>query len=184
MNNQQQHPIQTAEARLHDGSSIEIEIHGQGPAILLPVNPHPIEGERAESMRQYGGDPALGLSLIQGLRDVFRVIAFDYEGLVLRDPKAETLTPDNIAADFLAVADAAKADRFAYYGYSWLATVGLQLALRTNRLTALVMGGFPPVEGPYQEMLKVTTAANVEAEGVRDPNDEWSTADLSKGQTQ
>jgi hypothetical protein len=50
------------------------------------------------------------------------------------------------------------------------------------------MGGYPPVDGPYEEMLLVTTAANAMAGG--DPStqaleeDEWSTAALSKDQTQ
>jgi len=83
-----------------------------------------------------------------------------YEGHVLSVPKPETLTPDNIARDFLAIADAVEADRFAYYGYSWLALSGLQLAIRTNRLTALIMGGYPPIGGPYQEMLRVTMATH------------------------
>src|SRR5579885_2762449 len=121
------------EATLHDGSTIEIEIHGAGPALLLPVNPQPVTGPLAEQMRQYGADPALGQSLIDGLRDVFRVVAFDYEGQCLRIPKPDTLTPANIASDLLAVADAARVDRFAYYGYSWLAMIGLQLAIRTGR---------------------------------------------------
>ena len=84
--------------------------------------------------------------------------AFDYEGHVLQVPKPDTLTPANVAADLLAVADAAGADRFAFYGYSWLALAGLQLAIRTDRLAALVMGGFPPLDGPYAQMLQVTTA--------------------------
>ena len=109
-------------------------------------------------MRQYGTDPALGQSLIKGLSDAFRVVAFDYEGQCLRTPKPDTLTPANVASDLLAVADAAGADRFAYYGYSWLAMIGLQLAIRTDRLLALIMGGFPPLNGPYEEMLRVTTA--------------------------
>jgi pimeloyl-ACP methyl ester carboxylesterase len=58
------------------------------------------------------------------------------------------------------VADAAGADRFAYYGYSWLALAGLQLGIRTDRLAALVMGGFPPLDGPYTEMLQVTEATH------------------------
>ena len=53
------------------------------------------------------------------------MVAFDYEGHVLQVPKPDTLTPANLAADLLAVADAAGADRFAYYGYSWLALAGL-----------------------------------------------------------
>jgi pimeloyl-ACP methyl ester carboxylesterase len=133
-----------------------MEIQGSGPNILLPVNPQAIEGTQAEEMKKWGMNPALGQHLITGLSDRYRVIAFDYEGHVQQNPKADTLTPDNITKDFLAVADAAGADTFAYYGYSWLALSGLQLAIRSKRLSALIMGGFPPVNGPYQEMLKVT----------------------------
>jgi Predicted hydrolases or acyltransferases (alpha/beta hydrolase superfamily) len=154
------------EVALHDGSLIALEIQGDGPAILLPVNPSPIEGQQAEEMRRWGADPALGRNLIDGLRDRYRVIAFDYEGHVQLHPKPGTLTPDHIAADFLAIADAAGAERFAYYGYSWLALSGLQLAIRTARLSALVMGGYPPIGGPYKEMLAVTLAANEMAKSM------------------
>ncbi len=64
------------EARLHDGSTIEIEVSGAGPALLLPVNPQPVVGPRAEEMRKYGADPVLGQSLIRVLSGLFRVIAF------------------------------------------------------------------------------------------------------------
>jgi pimeloyl-ACP methyl ester carboxylesterase len=148
------------EARLHDGSTIEVQVHGEGPALLLPVNPRPVEGPRAEELRRWGNDPALGRSLIDGLADACRVVAFDYEGQVLQVPKPDTLTPDNLARDFLAVADSAGAARFAWYGYSWLALAGLQLALRSDRVAALVMGGFPPIDGPYAEFLRVTTATH------------------------
>jgi pimeloyl-ACP methyl ester carboxylesterase len=143
---------------MHDGSLIPVEIEGNGPAILLAVNPYPVMGEKAEEMIKWGVDPALGQTLIQGLSDKYRVVAFDYEGHVLKFPKADTLTPDNVVQDFLAIADAAGVDNFAYYGYSWLALSGLQLAIRTNRLLALIMGGFPPINGPYKEMLEVTKA--------------------------
>ncbi|TMR37652.1 alpha/beta fold hydrolase [Nonomuraea zeae] len=148
----------TIEATLHDGNTIEVEVHGSGPAVLLPVDPRPAEGEQAGELSKWGMDPALGRSLIDGLRDTFRVVAFDYQGHVMSTPKPGTLTPANVAADLLAVADAAGAGRFAYYGYSWLALSGLQLATRTDRLSALVMGGFPPYGGPYAEMLRVTEA--------------------------
>jgi pimeloyl-ACP methyl ester carboxylesterase len=174
------------EARLHDGSTIEIEVHGTGPNLLLPVNPQPVTGPQAEQMRQYGTDPALGQSLIDGLSDAFRVIAFDYEGQCLRLPKPDTLTPENAVSDLLAVADAVEADRFAYYGYSWLALVGLQLAIRTDRLSALILGGWPPLNGPYKEMLRVTTAAYEIASGTRtvaEDESEWSGSSLSKDQT-
>jgi pimeloyl-ACP methyl ester carboxylesterase len=149
-----------AEARLHDGSTIAVEVHGRGPTVLLAVNPQPVEGPQAEEMRRWGADPALGRSLVDGLSDAFQVAAFDYEGQVLQAPKPDTLTPANVAGDLLAVADAVGADRFAYYGYSWLALSGLQLAIRTDRLSALVMGGFPPIDGPYPEMLRVTMATH------------------------
>jgi pimeloyl-ACP methyl ester carboxylesterase len=148
------------EARLHDGSSLALEVHGDGPTVLLAVNPTPVEGPQAEELRRWGTDPALGRTLIEGLADAFRVVAFDYEGHVLAVPKPDTLTPANVAGDLLAVADAAGADRFAYYGYSWLAVAGLQLALRSDRLAALAMGGFPPLDGPYDQMLQVTTATH------------------------
>ncbi|MBO0780973.1 MAG: hypothetical protein J2P37_19295, partial [Ktedonobacteraceae bacterium] len=175
------------EAILHDGNIITIEIHGAGPTLLLPVNPQPVTGSQAEQMRAYGVDPALGQSLINGLSDTFRVVAFDYEGECLRRPKPDTLTPANVASDLLAVADAAEADRFAYYGYSWLALIGLQLAIRTDRLWALIMGGFPPLNGPYEEMFRVTTATYEMAIGARAKpsadESEWSGMELSRDQT-
>jgi pimeloyl-ACP methyl ester carboxylesterase len=151
-------PAEHLQVQLHDDNTIPVEVHGQGPTVLLPVNPQPVEGPQAEEMRKWGVDPALGRTLIDGLRDAFRVVAFDYEGHVLQVPKPDTLTPANVVADVLAVADAAGADRFAYYGYSWHAVNGLQLAIRTDRLTALVMGGYPPQDGPYGKMLRVTAA--------------------------
>ena len=93
---------------LHDGSTIDIEVSGNGPNLLLPVNPIPVEGAQADAMREWGADPALGRNLIDGLSDVARVVAFDYEGHVLAQPMPDTLTPENIARDFLAVADAAR----------------------------------------------------------------------------
>jgi pimeloyl-ACP methyl ester carboxylesterase len=183
------------EATLHDASTIAVEVHGDGPTVLLPVNPRPVEGPQAEEMRRWGADPALGRSLIDGLSDAFQVVAFDYEGHVLQVPKPDTLTPDNVAGDLLAVADAAGADRFAYYGYSWLALAGLQLAIRTDRLTALAMGAFPPLGGPYVPMLQVTMATHQMASSPRptpplppapEPSDEpdWSQAEMTLSEPQ
>jgi pimeloyl-ACP methyl ester carboxylesterase len=191
-------PEKKVQARLRDGSAIDVEVHGEGPTVLLPVNPVPVEGTQAEELRRWGADPALGRSLIDGLGDAFRVVAFDYEGHVLQVPKPDTLTPDNLAGDLLAVADAAGADRFAYYGYSWLALAGLHLAIRSDRLTALAMGGWPPLDGPYAEMLKVTAATHemavanaaspppsAEPSGQSPEETDWSQVQLtlSEGQT-
>ena len=183
------------EVALHDGSTIAVEVQGRGPTVVLPVNPQPVEGPQAEELRRWGGDPALGRTLIDGLSDAFQVVAFDYEGHLLQVPKPDTLTSANIVGDLLAVADAAGADRFAYYGYSWLALAGLQLAVRTDRLTALVMGGFPPLEGPYAQMLRVTVATHQMATSPpstasspppAEPSDEpdWSQAEMTLSETQ
>src|SRR3990172_12524282 len=166
----------TFQATLHDGNTITIEVSGTGPNLLLPVNPHPAEGPKAEEMRKWGADPALGHSLVNGLTDSYRVIAFDYDGHNLSFPKPNTLTPDNVVRDILAVADAVGADRFAYYGYSWLGMIGLQLALRSDRLSALIMGGFPPIDGPYAELLPFFEAVHAQSgaqlkEG--ETNDPW-----------
>ena len=188
------------EATLHDASTIAVEVQGRGPTVLLPVNPRPVEGPQAEELRRWGADPALGRSLIDGLSDAFQVVAFDYEHHVLQEPKPDTLTPANLAGDLLAVADAAGADRFAYYGYSWLALAGLQLGIRTDRLAALAMGGYPPLDGPYTEMLQVTTATHELAKAspasppsaptTSPPSDEppgevdWSTVEMSLTEAQ
>lgn len=169
-----------------------MRVSGAGPAVLLPVRFEPYESDQAEVMRQWGAHPELGPNLIAGLASSFTVIAADYEGHRMSHPAADSLTPDNVAADLLAIADAAGADRFAYYGYSWLALSGLQLAIRSRRLSALIMGGFPPVDGPYAEMLAVTRAAHSaarsvgeapRAEAVVEPGD-WDSATVQADEAQ
>jgi pimeloyl-ACP methyl ester carboxylesterase len=150
-----------ATARLHDDAALEVAVLGGGPAVLLPVSTTVGDDEAAEQMRAWGADPNLGHTLATGLADAgLRVIAADYEGHLAQHPKPRTLNAATVATDLLAIADAAGVDRFAYYGYSWLALAGLQLAIRTDRLTALAMGGFPPLDGPYGPMLTVTRAAH------------------------
>lgn len=152
--------LTTLAARLHDGSTIPVRTFGSGPPVLLPIRSDPHDAEMAAQMRAWGADPEAGSALVEGLAARFHVIAADYEAHRLAKPAPESLSAEAVAADLLAIADAAGADRFAYYGYSWLALAGLQLALRTDRLSALAMGGYPPLEGPYEEMLAVTRAAH------------------------
>lgn len=177
------------EAALPGGPPIEIEVSGAGPAAMLLVDPRPATGERADELRQWGVDPRLGQRLCEGLADRFRVIAVPYEAHALAHPRPDTLTPDAVAADLLAIADAAGADRFACYGYSWLAVAAMQLALRTDRLTALAMGGYPPLAGPYQEMLAVTAATHELAVAAAarppqpakrpEPTTDWDTVEMT-----
>jgi|SRR5262245_25833068 len=110
-----------------------------------------------------GSGPALiafdrGVGHYDALMDRYRVIVMDYPPQSIRDSQSkiviDSFTPDRVCADVLAVADAVGADRFAFYGFSWGGVVGLQLATRTNRLTALVCGGWPPLGAPYKDMTK------------------------------
>lgn len=171
-----------ATALLHDGSPLHVAVLGDGPAVLLPVNTTAIEGEAAAQMRAWGADPNLGHTLATSLADAgLRVLAADYEGHVAQHPKPRTLSASAVATDLLAIADAAGVDRFAYYGYSWLALAGLQLAIRTDRLTALAMGGFPPLGGPYAPMLTVTRAAHRMALANHDEPRPDAAADVQPG---
>jgi pimeloyl-ACP methyl ester carboxylesterase len=125
------------EATLHDGTTIGIHVLGSGPNVLLPLFPHE-------------------WAIADGLSDRYRVVVMDYyAGHLQAHPDPESLTPDNVGRDLLAIADAAEAETFAWWGYSWTAVIGQQLALRTDRLTALIMGGFPPIDGPYRQMLQI-----------------------------
>ncbi|MEU4805467.1 alpha/beta hydrolase [Actinosynnema sp. NPDC023587] len=180
-------------ARLHDGSSLEVSVLGDGPTVLVPLGTAEADEATAEQARAWGADPDLGHTLATALAAAgFRVVAADYEGHLARHPKPRTLTASAVAADLLALADAAGADRFAYYGYSWLALAGLQLATRTDRLTALAMGGFPPLGGPYGPMLAVTRATHrmalAHADRRPDPvvpvPGDWDTVEVALDQDQ
>jgi hypothetical protein len=174
-------------ATLHDGTTMTAITKGAGPSVLLPVRTTAYDPATADTMRQWGGDPDLGPTLLHGLSDRFQVIAADYEGHRMEHPASLTLTPENLSHDLLAIADAGGAQQFAYYGYSWLALAGLQLAVRTDRLWALAMGGFPPADGPYEAMLEATRAAHRKAsapqEPVREPvtPGDWDSAGITVG---
>jgi pimeloyl-ACP methyl ester carboxylesterase len=156
-------------AELHDNASLNVSVRGEGPTVLVPVSTARVEGEAADRLRAWGTDPNLGDNLATGLAEAgFRVVTADYEGHLAAHPKPGTLTASAVAADLLAIADAAGADRFAYYGYSWLALSGLQLATRTDRLAALAMGGFPALGAPFRPMLTVTSATHRMAVANRD----------------
>ncbi|WP_311284158.1 alpha/beta hydrolase [Paenibacillus macerans] len=143
---------------LPDNSVIEVGLAGQSNAktLMLPVVKKPVYGQEAESLKQWGVDPESGKHLVEGLADRFQVLFFDYEGHLFQNPVPDDLTPEHIVNDFLHIADQMNIRQYSYYGYSWLALAGLQLAIRSDRLESLIMGGYPPYEGPYREMLVVT----------------------------
>jgi pimeloyl-ACP methyl ester carboxylesterase len=82
----------------------------------------------------------------------YRVVVIEYPQDPSQGP-VDSWTADRVCKDIVAVADHAGAERFAWYGFSWGGVVGLQLATRTARLTALACGGWPPLGGQYVETL-------------------------------
>jgi len=120
-----------------------------GPAIIVGPGFKPTSPTASTARTEY----------LNALTDRYRVIVIDYppigDDAVARVAR---FTPANVSLDILAVADAAGVERFAWYGYSIGAVMGLQLAIRTNRLTALVCGGWPPLGAPYKQMVSISEA--------------------------
>ena len=150
-----QSPVTSGHAIAHDGTILYFEVYGEGDKTLLlgmgtaqanipEILPEELKRALKDAKNAY----------IDGLADDYRLVFFEYPG----EPKMYTLTPGTVALDYLAVADAAGADHFAYAGFSIGCVTGMQLALRTDRLNALSCGGFPTIDGPYKDMLKVTRA--------------------------
>jgi pimeloyl-ACP methyl ester carboxylesterase len=107
---------------------------------------------------------------LERLTDRYRVLLMDYPSIgrsAAIDPPQ--LTADRVCADLLGVADAAGLSRFAFWGYSWGGNVGLQLASRTDRLAALVVGGWPALGAPYEALLAAARKKlpNPEASSLR-----------------
>lgn len=135
---------------LDPNTGVFYTLHGQGRPLMitLPLMASHTEifGAAAQTML----DGYLG-----ALVDRYRVLLVDYPGIGgSRDIAPQDLTADRVCADLLGVARTAGFDGFAYWGYSWSGAVGLQLAARTDRLTALVIGGWPPLDAPYREILE------------------------------
>jgi pimeloyl-ACP methyl ester carboxylesterase len=146
-------------ATASDGARIYYEVLGNENGADVFLGPH-FYATRPKMLDNYPGyeDPTQGF--INGLEDGYRLIIADYPrgmgktGGVIPGG----FTPDQVAKDYEAIIDAAGAKQVAWIGYSYGGVVGVQLACRTNRLSALVCGGWPPLKGPYKDMLKVLDA--------------------------
>ncbi len=102
---------------------------------------------------------------IRRLGDKYKVLMSDYPHLEItaKDQSATRMTVESVCRDYLAVADAAGMDRFAAAGYSWGGNSVLQLATRSHRVAALVVGGWPVIDGPYQMLLKTVQKLHQES---------------------
>jgi pimeloyl-ACP methyl ester carboxylesterase len=145
---------------LDPASGVFYEVQGQGQPLLIGL---PL---MASFTQLFGAEmqPVLD-GYLQPLLDRYRVLRVDYPSIGgSRDIAPQALTADRVCADLLAVASAAGFDRFAYWGYSWGAAAGLQLAARTDRLSALVLGGWPPLGAPYAGILQATRLKQADPE--------------------
>lgn len=134
-------------------TGVYYEVHGEsGPPLFLAF---PVAAS-ANALPSGGGPPAVHRFLAR-LTDRYRVLVADYPsvGRSATIPAAE-FTADRVCADLLEVAHAAGFTRFAYWGGTFGAVIGLLLATRTDRLTALVSAGWPPLGAPYADMLRGT----------------------------
>jgi hypothetical protein len=95
-------------------------------------------------------------------RGYFDELAKKYRVVVIHEPSnaSPPQTAEEVNRAVLTIADAAGAPRFAWYGFSWGAVVGLQLATQTDRITALACGGWPPLGGQYRETLAYSESQN------------------------
>ena len=139
---------------LDETTGVYWEAHGRGAPLMIGL---PL---MASHTAIFGDVAAAILSgYLDRLTDRYRVLLLDYPSIGRsRDIAPSDLTADRVCTDLLGVADAAGAERFAFWGYSWSGAVGLQLASRTDRLSALVIGGWPPLGAPYAEILAVSRA--------------------------
>jgi pimeloyl-ACP methyl ester carboxylesterase len=134
---------------LDERTGVFYTLHGQGRPLMITL---PLMASFTEI---FGAELEPVLQGYLGrLTDAYRVLLVDYPSIgASRDIAPRELTADRVCADLLGVATAAGFERFAYWGYSWSGAVGLQLASRTDRLDALVIGGWPPLDGPYDAIL-------------------------------
>lgn len=139
----------------HDAASgISYELHGSGAPLMLAF-------PMMASAREIFGDAAAQTQrrFVDAFADRYRVLVMDYPGIgASADIAPEALTAERVVRDWLRVAQAAGFGSFAFWGYSWGAAAGLQLAARTDRLTAFAIGGWPPLGAPYDEILRASTA--------------------------
>jgi len=130
-------------------TGVYYEVHGKGIPLLLGF---PVLASHALVFGEAAGE--IHAQFLAGLTDRYQVLTIDYPSIGRSaDIPPELLTRDRVCQDLLKVATAAGFHDFVYWGYSWGAAVGLQLSSRTDRLTGLVMGGWPPLGAQYADVL-------------------------------
>lgn len=133
-------------------SKIHFETYGHGAPLVLgyPLTASKLPDSPApEALRGY----------LERLSDRYRVLVVDYPNVGRSEPiNACDFTAERACTDVLQVANASGFRRFAWWGYSWSGILGLLLAGYTDRLTALVCGGWPPLGELHRDLLDACRA--------------------------
>jgi pimeloyl-ACP methyl ester carboxylesterase len=116
-----------------DGTRLAYDVTGRGPVILLLHG----GGQSRRSWHDIG--------YVKRLASEFTVVTMDLRGHGESSKPEETgaYAIDRLIEDVLAVADAAKAPRFAIWGFSYGANVGRYAAVRSKRVQSMVYIGIP-----------------------------------------
>ena len=157
-----------AVAHSPDGCRLYYEENGNPSAPAIFVG-YPWNEGWIDVQYQMGGAEEEKQAAIQGSRNFvsmlaryFRVIHMDYPRGCGRSegPRENDLQPETIAADYVTVADAAGVDRFFATGYSWSGVMAKQVVMRTDRCAGIICGGWPPLGGPYAQILEQVMQTN------------------------
>jgi pimeloyl-ACP methyl ester carboxylesterase len=156
-----------------DGTEIYFETHGDrsNPAIFMGPHFYP---SRAVP------DDAFTDRWIESLECEFYLITADYPRGIgrTRNPQGLKFSAAIAAEEYECVVDALGIDRFGWLGYSFGGAMGVQVACRTARVAALAVGGFPPLNAPFQPMLNLTRSSAENPQPLpplRESGIEWST---------
>ncbi len=152
-------------AKTADGVEIQYRVFGPSDAPTVWVG-YPWTLGWNDIMTQLGAptSPEPIKELLDTLASRYQVLHVDYpRGTgASTGPLPHDLTPETVASDYVAVADAAGVDRFVAFGFSWSAGFGIHAASRTKRVAGLVIGGWPILDAPHEEIV-VMSRATVDA---------------------
>lgn len=131
---------------MSDGIRIHFEVEGQGPALVIH---HGFLGS-PQSWRDAG--------YVDAMTNRYQVILIDARGHGRSDKPHDVAvySYEQMAADVLAVLDAAGVARMHFWGYSMGGFVGFRLArLAPTRVRSLVLGGCQPFPVPEEGLAEM-----------------------------
>lgn len=148
-----------------DGAQLYFETHGDraDPAIFM--------GPHFYASRDVSEDCCTA-RWMRHLRRRFFLVLADYPRGIGRTPHdATACTPERIVQDCEVIADAAGIGRFGWLGYSFGGAVGIQMACRSQRVSALAVGGFPPLGAPFIRIIEMAQALARSPDVISRPTD-------------